>query len=571
WNACQALGQMDEKAATSEVINRLISALGDSNDHVRWSACQALGNMGEKAATSEAINRLISALGDSNDSVRWSACQALGNMGEKAATSEAINRLISALGDGNDSVRWGACEALGKMGEKAATSDVTNGLISALGDSNDSVRWGACEALGKMGEKAATNEAINGLISALGDNEFNVRSSAREALDKMGKKAATSDVINGLISALRDSNYNVRWNVCQALGNMGEKAATSEVIYRLISALGDSNDHVRWSACQALGNMGEKAATSEAINRLISALGDSNDSVSVKPDDIVKFRLNEDDQATKHAHLSTNLKEMCVACRTIHHDNTSELKDIDYLEKHYDAEKAIEYYTKPWFLFRTVNQICRTENIKDIYKFRIYISDLHQKLNQLSMEQERNNIKSSLEKVYHGKPLSGSVLQQLIDNKDHLISMNGFLSTTSDSKICNIYAGVEELIDEGYKGVLFVFEIDKVIKQPYADISKFSTIPDEAEILFSLGTIWRIKSIRHDEGSCTIELTSCNEFDSDLTQLREKYTGDNVSLLSLGDVLLELGDEDTAEWAYRKMLSQHINDNETCGILYYKI
>ncbi|CAF3860893.1 unnamed protein product [Rotaria sp. Silwood1] len=262
---------------------------------------------------------------------------------------------------------------------------------------------------------------------------------------------------------------------------------------------------------------------------------------------------------------------MCVACRTIHHDNTSELKDIDYLEKHYDAEKAIEYYTKPWFLFRTVNQICRTENIKDIYKFRIYISDLHQKLNQLSMEQERNNIKSSLEKVYHGKPLSGSVLQQLIDNKDHLISMNGFLSTTSDSKICNIYAGVEELIDEGYKGVLFVFEIDKVIKQPYADISKFSTIPDEAEILFSLGTIWRIKSIRHDEGSCTIELTSCNEFDSDLTQLREKYTGDNVSLLSLGDVLLELGDEDTAEWAYRKMLSQHINDNETCGILYYKI
>ena len=34
----------------------------DKNDRVRQSACVTLGNMGEKAATNEVINRLVSAL-----------------------------------------------------------------------------------------------------------------------------------------------------------------------------------------------------------------------------------------------------------------------------------------------------------------------------------------------------------------------------------------------------------------------------------------------------------------------------------------------------------------------------
>jgi hypothetical protein len=88
---------MGEKAAKSEVINRLVSALGDEYTDVRSSACEALGKMGEKAARTEVINRLVSALGDEDDDVRSSACMALSAMGENAATIEVINRLLSAL------------------------------------------------------------------------------------------------------------------------------------------------------------------------------------------------------------------------------------------------------------------------------------------------------------------------------------------------------------------------------------------------------------------------------------------------------------------------------------------
>ena len=279
--ACAALGAMGEKAATSEVISKLVNALNDENEEVRRSACDVLGRMGEKAATSEVINKLASALNDEKEYVRYGACDALGEMGEKAATSDVISNLISAaLNDEDEYVRYGACDALGEMGEKAATSEVINKLASALNDENESVRYGACYALATMGEKAATSEVISKLVSALNDEDEKVRTNACAALGAMGEKAATSEVISKLVNALNDEDEGVMTNACYALGRMGEKAATSEVISKLVStALNDGNANVRYRACNALGAMGEKAATSEVISKLISALNDEKEYV----------------------------------------------------------------------------------------------------------------------------------------------------------------------------------------------------------------------------------------------------------------------------------------------------
>ncbi|CAM4798436.1 unnamed protein product, partial [Rotaria magnacalcarata] len=76
-----------------------VVALGDQADQVRENACRALGAMGEKAATSQVIDRLVVALGDQDGEVRDNACRALGAMGEKAATSQVIDRLVVSLGD----------------------------------------------------------------------------------------------------------------------------------------------------------------------------------------------------------------------------------------------------------------------------------------------------------------------------------------------------------------------------------------------------------------------------------------------------------------------------------------
>ncbi|CAF3909130.1 unnamed protein product [Rotaria sordida] len=151
--------------------------------------------------------------------------------------------------------------------------------------------------------------------------------------------------------------------------------------------------------------------------------------------------------------------------------------------------------------------------------------------------------------------------------------MNGFLSTTIIDNVASFYHGDDQInkVNEGYKPVLFVFEIDTRIKQPYAYIGDCSTKPDEAEVLFSLGTIWRIKSIKLDKHLCTIELTPCDECDSQSAELLKQYTKNGCDLSSVGDILLELGNHDEAEWFYEKMLKQDALDNETRGILYYKI
>jgi len=89
-----------------------VSALGDQSDSVRGDACEALGKMGEKAATNEVISKLVSALRDKSERVRQYACEALGNMGEKAATNEVMNNLVVLMNDKRDFVSARAPNAI---------------------------------------------------------------------------------------------------------------------------------------------------------------------------------------------------------------------------------------------------------------------------------------------------------------------------------------------------------------------------------------------------------------------------------------------------------------------------
>ncbi|CAF3997456.1 unnamed protein product [Adineta steineri] len=240
---------------------------------------------------------------------------------------------------------------------------------------------------------------------------------------------------------------------------------------------------------------------------------------------------------------------MWATCRSLYRENQAQLDHIDKLEEAYVACEAIKYYTGNSCLSRTVNQACHSENMRQIFEFRVYISHLHKQLVEYHEQNNKDELTSCIRLLYRGKPLSGSVLQQLIDNEGKLISMNGFLSTTVDSQVASSFHGDDQASKDsiGYKPVLFTLEIDTKIKQPYAYIATCSTKPDELEVLFSLGTIWRIKSIEVTKDLCTIELTSCNECDSQSTELLNTYTKHGCNLSSIGDILLKLGDDDEAE------------------------
>jgi hypothetical protein len=88
----------------SAALPALMTALQDSDQHVRVYAALDLGDMGSKAAP--AVDRLIEMLGDPDEFVRQSVCSGLGGIGP--AAKAALPALWQALVDPSEHVRASA-------------------------------------------------------------------------------------------------------------------------------------------------------------------------------------------------------------------------------------------------------------------------------------------------------------------------------------------------------------------------------------------------------------------------------------------------------------------------------
>ena len=194
----------------SQMVDKFIFALNDSDGYVRMDAAEALGKIGNPIA----VEGLIAALNHSHSYVRMDAAEALGKIGNPIA----VEGLIAALNHSHSDVRMNAALALGKIGNPIAVE----GLIAALNDSDSIVRWYAAEALGKIGNPIA----VEGLIAALNDSHSDVRRNAALALGKIGNPIA----VEGLIAALNDSDSIVRRNAAEALGNIGNPETLAKII-----------------------------------------------------------------------------------------------------------------------------------------------------------------------------------------------------------------------------------------------------------------------------------------------------------------------------------------------------
>jgi hypothetical protein len=86
---------MGEKAATNEVITKLVSALGDQSENVRRNACSALRNMGEKAATNEVISKLLVVILAPKIVVDLCLCKYASSFLQNISENELINVFLS--------------------------------------------------------------------------------------------------------------------------------------------------------------------------------------------------------------------------------------------------------------------------------------------------------------------------------------------------------------------------------------------------------------------------------------------------------------------------------------------
>jgi len=313
WDAVQALG---EKAATKELIDKLVVGVTDEDEAVRSRAWDAIGALGEKAATKELIDKLVVGVTDEDAGVRISAWNAIGALGEKAATKEVIYKWVVGVTDKDECVKCSAWDAMKALGEKAATKELIDKLVVGVTYEDEAVRSRAWDAIGALGEKAATKEVIDNLVVGVTDKDEWVKISAWNAMKALGEKAITKKVIDKLVVGVTDKDEWVKISAWNAMKALGEKAAIKEVIDKLVVGVTDECRSVRSSAWDAIETLGEKAAKKELIDKLVVGVTDGDAKVRSSTWNAVKA-LGEK-AATKEVIdkwvVGVTDKDECVKC-----------------------------------------------------------------------------------------------------------------------------------------------------------------------------------------------------------------------------------------------------------------
>ena len=252
------LGQFDD----TEVIDRLVRALGDPAWWVRMRSVEALEQIGTRAE-----GPLLVALDDPDPEIRIRAAVGLERLGVPATLVGMIQRrerLPEAIETLGKFATAGARELLAELLlhesghvraavvaaiRRAARRDLAPELIeTARGDTDPALRAAAFEALGALGVPGAVPAALDGL----GDPVDHVRTAAIVLLGSLGGP----EVVGRLRERTADPEGSVRAAAGRALGLLRAGEAAPD----FLRLLGDPLPDVREAGARAAADAGVAAA-----------------------------------------------------------------------------------------------------------------------------------------------------------------------------------------------------------------------------------------------------------------------------------------------------------------------
>ncbi|CAF1189331.1 unnamed protein product [Adineta ricciae] len=257
-------------------------------------------------------------------------------------------------------------------------------------------------------------------------------------------------------------------------------------------------------------------------------------------------------------------QDMLDKCREYYALNQIERRKIEQFELTYAPHKAIEWYTRDSFVYRLVNKALRTENPEIIYLFRFYILDL---CTQLEHEWKRSKTETNgTLTVYRGQRMSAEECNKLTCSAGSMISTNGFFSTTKELDVALKFL---ESYSDNSKTVLFEIRVDPCLQTAvFANIDQFSFVEGEKEVLFSLGSVFKIDNIIYDSPfySCKIQMTATDERSISIQEYlnaKRQQMNDYSPTILFGRLLfLELGQLDKGERYFRMLLKTLPPDHE---------
>ncbi|CAF0842195.1 unnamed protein product [Didymodactylos carnosus] len=223
----------------------------------------------------------------------------------------------------------------------------------------------------------------------------------------------------------------------------------------------------------------------------------------------------------------------------------------------------------------SMNEAVRSDNPKSLFKFRSNVCDLCKQIDEKHSMWFQNILYSNIKhlQVYRGQLMSKESLETFRSNIGGFVSMNTCFSATYSLDTARIFA--ENSSDyPDFESIIFTFTFDPTaMKKPFANINAH----DPDELLFSLGTIFRIKSVKIlSDQVWSICLIYSKQDDEELTEILskryEEAIGERATRLTFGHFLNVIGEQEKAE-LYSKLLLQELeqSDIDTKNIIYNNV
>ncbi len=270
-------------------------------------------------------------------------------------------------------------------------------------------------------------------------------------------------------------------------------------------------------------------------------------------DHLLEIQLNE-----------TNKTQFVSLCKEKYKNNETELRIIQEFEHTYSSTRSLSWYTRNCFIHRILNKALQIQNISLLLNCLFFIRDIQQQIEL--------NKSSSIHQVYHVQLISKEELGILYKSLGQFISINTFLSATSDRQ-----QALSILQDSETSGNILkvLFEIDTNPQihsiKPFADLTSLSYSSNTKEILFTMGSIFRLDNLSHDKtGMIIMSLTKYNKpiFD----HLKNEFTPNNKkTILSLGHMLWKFNRFDDAEKCYSHLIENLPDKHQTLPKCYHAL
>lgn len=282
---------------------------------------------------------------------------------------------------------------------------------------------------------------------------------------------------------------------------------------------------------------------------------------------VVHFLLNTkltDEQIVE------NKKELIERCRTQYHDNVTQLKILHEFEHNYLASNALWWYNLHSFLYQLLNKALNSSNIDILDCLQVFIHDLLRQLKQYRS--------SSTRRVYRTYLISADELDLLEESVGKYICINTFLSTYTSREHALEYFVDYEPDNDAVRKILLKIDVDpRAMKhKPLGNITVHSRTAQTEELLFALGSIFRVVSIHQDENHLsTVHLSLCDDddpvFKPVFDYVKRQCDSNTMDLLSFGNALRRMGKVDEAKQCYERLLRDKTSDSNTISRAYHHL